>query len=566
MVSNPGVIQMLVPNQYIWPNIRNLRRFLVLHKTAGFETAQEVAAYFQAGAPQADGTLAETSAHYVVGLDGTVVQVVREVDAAGANCCLEAGHDPFWPTDINLNFITFSIESVDPAQDNSTPMPLVQQRALFLLVYDLCTKWNIPMRPADVSGGIAGHASIAPLTRARCPGNFPWDALWAYLKGVSRMTELCAVTDTSQFAAGRSTDKCGFYAVSLLKYAGKAGASPTGSAAQVAVWADAEYVKYDGQDTSNNGSGMTVPMLYKVIGDAGLHYEGIGATETKLHTDHLTADYVRAWLRMGYPVVLAVQEDNVFDIDLGTRPYLWDTTGLSHVIVATGVAPDGNLLCHDTASIDANGVRRGPRRYNASALQKGMLSATAVVLPWLKQPTPDYDPIEEENMFHCLTIAEQKDYFVQTKAGKDDSWTCISNKVVLGGAHLNYFRWNGGVETHGLPTSVEVKITAAHPECTAVQYERVVNFYDPNGVIDRPADMNPNQPEKRVYHAKVASGFALQLIAGAQLAALQSEITTLEAQLKAAQTSGTGTPNAAQAAKLAQVSALAGQIAALLKA
>ena len=109
-------------------------------------------------------------------------------------------------------------------------------------------------------------------------------------------------------------------------------------------------------------------------------------------------------------------------------------------------------------------------------------------------------------------------------------------------------------------------IPGAPAGCTAVLYERGVNFYDPNGVLDRPADLNPNQPEKRVYRAKVGSGFALQLVAGAQLAALQSEITTLEAQLKAAQAGATGTPNAAQAAKLAQVSALAGQIAALLKA
>jgi hypothetical protein len=95
---------------------------------------------------------------------------------------LEPGHDPFWPTDINLNLVTFSIESVDPTTDNSTVMPQAQKDALFALVKDICTRHHIPMRPADASGGIAGHSSIAPQSRARCPGlNFPWDELFAYL-------------------------------------------------------------------------------------------------------------------------------------------------------------------------------------------------------------------------------------------------------------------------------------------------------------------------------------------------------------------------------------------------
>jgi hypothetical protein len=152
------------------------RKFLVLHKTAGGSSAQAVAAYFQAGA---GGN--RTSSHYIVGQDGVVVQCVAEKDGAGANCCLETGHDPFWPTDVNLNLVTFSIENVDPATDNSTPMPQKQKSALFSLIVDLCVRQHIPMRPADANGGIAGHSSIAPLTRKRCPGNFPWDELWAFL-------------------------------------------------------------------------------------------------------------------------------------------------------------------------------------------------------------------------------------------------------------------------------------------------------------------------------------------------------------------------------------------------
>jgi hypothetical protein len=183
----PPAQEMLVPDANIWPNIANTRKWLVLHKTAGGSSAQETAAYFQNNAPQADGTFARTSVHYVVGMDGAVVQCVRETDAAGGNCCLEPGHDTFWPQGINENFVTFSIESVDPATDNSTTMPQAQKDALFPLVRHICTKWNIPMRPADANGGIAGHMSLAPQSRARCPGNFPWNDLWAYLKGQPSM-------------------------------------------------------------------------------------------------------------------------------------------------------------------------------------------------------------------------------------------------------------------------------------------------------------------------------------------------------------------------------------------
>lgn len=176
-------IQMLVPDAYVFPGSWGYtRKWLVLHKTAGFQTAQDVAAYFQNGS---NGL--HVSSHYVIGLDGTVVQCVNEADGAGANGVLESGHDPWWDPSVNPNLVTFSIEHVDPTQDNSTPVPDAQKSASFALVKDICTRWNIPMRDADSAGGITGHFSIDPISRSRCPGNYPWDELWAYLKGVQHM-------------------------------------------------------------------------------------------------------------------------------------------------------------------------------------------------------------------------------------------------------------------------------------------------------------------------------------------------------------------------------------------
>jgi hypothetical protein len=193
-----NILQMFVPDAFVFPQSGgHTRSWLVIHKTAGFHTAQEVAQYFQAGAPQAGGMLAKTSVHYVIGLDGTIVQCVREADGAGGNGSLETGHDAFWPTDINLNLVTFSIEHVDPTTDNSTPIPDAQKQASFQLIHDLCQRQQIPMKPADVNGGIAGHFSIDPQSRARCPGNYPWNELWAYLKGKEEVYHFLSLDEQS---------------------------------------------------------------------------------------------------------------------------------------------------------------------------------------------------------------------------------------------------------------------------------------------------------------------------------------------------------------------------------
>lgn len=215
------------------------------------------------------------------------------------------------------------------------------------------------------------------------------------------MSEVCAVVDVSQFAPGHSTDKCGFYAVSLLRSAGQS--RPSASPGDVAAWADAEYVTYDGGDVYTNENGMTMAGLQAVLHDAGLHYQVVGSTELGFHTDRIDADHVRAWLAIGYPVILAIWESNVIDLDpeINGIPYSWPTAGLSHIIVATGV--DGTaLLCHDTASIGDNGVRPGPRRYDAGTLMQGALSATAVVLPWLRRPPDDYDAYTEGATFMTI--------------------------------------------------------------------------------------------------------------------------------------------------------------------
>jgi N-acetyl-anhydromuramyl-L-alanine amidase AmpD len=182
VVDEIGAIPAWIPDALMFDS--NDARFLVIHKTAGFHTAQEVAQYFQSGSNGLG-----VSAHYVVGQDGTIIQCVPESRGAGANCCVSPGHAGFIPNtwdgrQDNGNLHSISIEHVDPALDNSSPLTLAQKRASFNLILHICKRHGIPMRypVADGRGGICRHGDIDPVNRARCPGNFPFDELYTYLR------------------------------------------------------------------------------------------------------------------------------------------------------------------------------------------------------------------------------------------------------------------------------------------------------------------------------------------------------------------------------------------------
>ncbi|HTK08202.1 MAG TPA: peptidoglycan recognition family protein [Ktedonobacteraceae bacterium] len=154
-------------------------KWLILHGTAGGESAQGVANYFQT----TQGTGNPVTSHYVIGQDGTVVQCCSEEDGAYANGILSNGHDAWWSNVPNPNLVTISIEHVKRSTDNSNALTPAQQAASFKLIKHICERQGIPKRFADKDGGITGHFSLDPVSRRHCPGSYPWDALWAFLKG-----------------------------------------------------------------------------------------------------------------------------------------------------------------------------------------------------------------------------------------------------------------------------------------------------------------------------------------------------------------------------------------------
>lgn len=161
-------------------NVPNSEMSIVCHKTAsgGPTTATDIALYFHNNPDR-------VSAHFVVGKDGSIIQVVRLANGAGANCCATTGYNagywfPYLQKYGNLNLCTISIEHEDWTTDNSDPIPGAQVEASNLLIKWLCQRYGID------TAHIHSHASIDPVNRARCPGpTFNFNQLFQFLSGPS---------------------------------------------------------------------------------------------------------------------------------------------------------------------------------------------------------------------------------------------------------------------------------------------------------------------------------------------------------------------------------------------
>jgi hypothetical protein len=175
----PDAIDYWVDRSHVFTN-QNSHSAITLHGTGGVahQTVEQLGEWFRTNPSL-------VSSHFGIGRDGRIAQYVHLSDGAGANGILEPGYDPFWDRfgGDNLNIHTISIEHVNDVS-NSLSLTPAQQDASFKLVKWLCNRYNIPIT------NIKSHASIAPQSRARCPGTFPWEQLWAFLKEGTDMLEL----------------------------------------------------------------------------------------------------------------------------------------------------------------------------------------------------------------------------------------------------------------------------------------------------------------------------------------------------------------------------------------
>lgn len=235
---------------------------------------------------------------------------------------------------------------------------------------------------------------------------------------LSSTGEIASFQDVDQFQPAKTQFACGFFACSMLKAMAPVGQATTGTSAQMTAEAEQWYAQYNGDNSPSNTTGMTLQQLYNLVVQIGLHFQAT-STDPRI---------LRAWLNLGYPVVVAGAETGFYDMVLNdTVPYPWHPSG-SHIIVLTGVTADNNFLVRDSANVanlnNPNALRPGPRKYDALRLQ--LSSATVIVPPWKMRPPANFDPVQ--NTFVPII-----------PAGWNDDGTILTapngHKVVLGFRH-----------------------------------------------------------------------------------------------------------------------------------
>lgn len=287
-----------------------------------------------------------------------------------------------------------------------------------------------------------------------------------------------------------------------MKYAGLPGHGPSGTAIQASNLAQYWYARMEGSNLPSNQNGMSLQAEYIMLQGMGLQYQPLNPTVSD----------IKASLQNGNPVMMCGAETGMYDILLGDRvPYNWTPTG-NHCIVASGITSDGNLLVHDCANVDQNGVLRpGPRPYDASKLQ--LVSATALHL------FPQ--DISQQGDLPVLQLSDPMGQFFTQKDA--NVWHCNNTNVDLHDAHLNYYRQYQGI--FGLPRTNEIRL-AQMPDAAIVVYERAIAVYDPAKKYDSP----PGADAVYLMHTD-NGGVGQQIIAKPLISALQAQVDDLNKQI-----------------------------------
>jgi N-acetylmuramoyl-L-alanine amidase len=111
----------------------------------------------------------EVSAHYVVGRDGRIFQLVDERSRAW-----HAGRSQ-WGADADLNSSSIGIELDN---NGAEPFPPAQMDALLRLLADIQTRYRMP------AANFLAHADVSPGRKVDPSAHFPWRLLAAHGFGI----------------------------------------------------------------------------------------------------------------------------------------------------------------------------------------------------------------------------------------------------------------------------------------------------------------------------------------------------------------------------------------------
>jgi N-acetylmuramoyl-L-alanine amidase len=121
------------------------------------------------------------SAHYVVGLDGRVAQLVDEADTARhAGRVLDPVARVVRESDADPNTFTIGIEFEDAGNPLGAVRPGAQYDAGARLIAEACRRWGIPLDREHV----IGHREI--YAAKECPGNLDLDRIVAEAAAIWR--------------------------------------------------------------------------------------------------------------------------------------------------------------------------------------------------------------------------------------------------------------------------------------------------------------------------------------------------------------------------------------------
>jgi N-acetylmuramoyl-L-alanine amidase len=145
-----------VPAQWVPSPSFDARRpnLVVIHHTSNDSMARAVQTLTTAGR--------KVSAHYLIGRDGVILQLVDE----GARAW-HAGKS-WWGGQTDINSASLGIELDN---NGSEPFADVQIDALLILLADLRQRYNLP------AANFVGHADVAPARKADPSILFPWKRL-----------------------------------------------------------------------------------------------------------------------------------------------------------------------------------------------------------------------------------------------------------------------------------------------------------------------------------------------------------------------------------------------------
>ncbi|OYV47681.1 MAG: hypothetical protein B7X06_02915 [Verrucomicrobia bacterium 21-51-4] len=325
------------------------------------------------------------------------------------------------------------------------------------------------------------------------------------------------VMPVSQFEFNESAYECVIYCIVQCRFMAPPGQTPTATPEQIDQLADAWYAKLEGSYAASNTNGMSLEAAYAALDGLGISYIKMPEiNSTSAHASDIAN--VKAMLAKGYPVIICGAESGFYDVGLGDIvPYTWPPSG-NHCIIASGVAPSGNLLVHDMANVGHGLIPGATREYDITRMY--LVSGTAVIPQWIG-----------EDVSVQITDPVIQQYFNIVNGN------CLQRKdtgVMMGSGITAFYLKYGGTGILRLPETNEIAVNAQkYPGVVYVVMEGEIIVWDPNRLLDNPPST------EGAYLMHIGSGLGQQLIAGALAqkeqalqSALQTIVTTAQQALR----------------------------------